>query len=172
MAGNFFEALIGALFVDGGWGAVDAFFTSRLEPLIVERLRSPPQNYRSILTNYATARGQRLVFMLAQETASAGEAADRDGGNGGNSNGSSGAVVYRLVDGATFDYVAAAVGAGFRRLAMLDGEEVGAGWGRTRKAADMAAAEDAFYRLKARGCPIQEQSGVDLRQNGAPNGEG
>ncbi|GAB0492945.1 hypothetical protein MMPV_004216 [Pyropia vietnamensis] len=175
VAGNFFEALLGAIFVDGGWGAVEAFFTSRLEPLIVERLRSPPQDYRTILTNYATAQGQRLEFMLAPNTASAENAADRDGGNRDNRSGSSrssGAPLYRLVDGATFDSVAAADGVGFCRLAMLDGEKVGSGWGRTRKAADMAASKDAFHRLRDRGCPIQEESGVDLRRSGAPNGKG
>lgn len=165
-AGNFFEALLGALFVDGGWEAVDAFFTSRLEPLIVERLRAPPQNYRSILTNYAAAHGLRLVFLLAPGSASAGEAADGDGSSGG-----SGAVVCRLVDGTTFDSVAAADGAGFHRKAILDGEEVGVGWGRTRKAADMAAAENAFHRLRDRGWPIQEEAGVDLRRIEAPDGE-
>lgn len=171
-AGNFFEALLGALFVDGGWEAVDAFFASRLEPLIVERLRAPPQNYRSILMNYAAGRGLRLVFVLAPGAASVREAADGDGGSGVKSSGASGALVYRLVDGAKFDSVAAADGAGFHRMVILDGEEVGVGWGRTRKAADMAAAENAFRRLQAQGWPIQEEAGVDLRRNGAADGEG
>lgn len=171
-AGNFFEALLGALFVDGGWDAVETFFMSRLEPLIVERLRAPPQNYRSILTNYAVVRGLRLVFVLAPGAASVGDAAHGHGGSGGNSSGDSGAVVYRLVDGATFDSVAAADGVGFHRMVVLDGEEVGLGWGRTRKAADMAAAKDAVRRLRGRGLPIQEEAGVDLRRSGAPDGEG
>lgn len=171
-AGNFFEALLGALFVDGGWDAVETFFMSRLEPLIVERLRAPPQNYRSILTNYAVVRGLRLVFVLAPGAASVGDAAHGHGGSGGNSSGDSGAVVYRLVDGATFDSVAAADGVGFHRMVVLDGEEVGLGWGRTRKAADMAAAKDAVRRLRGRGLPIQEEAGLDLRRSGAPDGEG
>lgn len=172
-AGNFFEALLGALFVDGGWGAVDAFFTSRLQPLIVARLRALPQNYRSILTNYAAAHKLHLVFALAPGAASAGDGGGGNGGDSGsNGSGGSGAKIDHLTDGAAFDSVAAADGAGFRRAVLLDGEQVGTGWGRTRKAADMAAAEVAFHELRRRGLPIEAQAVVDLGLDGTPGGEG
>lgn len=172
-AGNYFEALLGALFVDGGWEAVDSFFTSRLQPLIVARLRALPQNYRAILSNYAATHKLHLVFALVPGAASAGGGGGGNGGDGAsNSRDGSVAKVFRLTDGAAFDSVAAADGAGFRRAVLLDGEQVGTGWGRTRKAADMAAAEAAFYELRRRGLPIEEQAVVDLGLDGAPDGEG
>jgi len=169
--GNFFEALLGALLVDGGSAAVQAFFDTRLEPLIVERLLAPPQNYRSILANYATVRAMRLVFATTSAPRSrtgGGDGAAADGGAGGDGGGDG-----EGDDAAPADAATTADGAGFHRVALLDGEEVGAGWGRTFKAADMAAAEGAFHLLRDRGCAIQEAAGVDLRRDGRrPGGVG
>lgn len=182
--GNFFEALVGALLVDGGYEAVQAFFDTRLESLIVERLRSPPQNYRSILANYASGQGRQLVFALADASrpregsgksgngavtieAGGGEV----GGDGGDE--ADGMAVRAAVADPTADRV------GFHRVALLDGEEVGSGWGRNLKAADMAAAERAFALLRARGYLLEAAEGVDLSLDdhqascsSAPAGEG
>ena len=166
--GNFFEALLGALLVDGGYEAVQTFFDTRLEPLIVERLLAPPQNYRAILANYASVRAMRLVFALTSAPrcrAGSGAGAAADGGAGDDGGGDEDGG-----DPASADPATAAEGAGFHRVALLDGEEVGAGWGRTLKAADMAAAEVAFRLLRDRGCAIQEAAGVDLRRDGRRGG--
>jgi ribonuclease-3 len=46
---DLFEAIVGAVFLDGGFDAVYVFFEDKLVPLLDEHLKNPPLNYKAEL---------------------------------------------------------------------------------------------------------------------------
>lgn len=50
---DFFEALLGALFCDGGYDAVDNFLETRLAPYMKDKLKTAHQDEKTALQNYS-----------------------------------------------------------------------------------------------------------------------
>jgi ribonuclease-3 len=52
LVADLFEAVLGALFLDGGFDAAYLFFEEKLVPLLEEHLKSPPLNYKAELQKF------------------------------------------------------------------------------------------------------------------------
>ncbi len=64
-----FEALIGAVYLDGGWGVVYGFLMSHFEEDMKALIGSPSHNYKAELQNYSQKKFQKApVYQVAQET--------------------------------------------------------------------------------------------------------
>lgn len=64
-----FEAMIGALYLDGGIGQVRSFLTVHFESDIEETIGSPPRNYKAELQDYSQKKFQKPPFYrVVQET--------------------------------------------------------------------------------------------------------
>lgn len=50
---NFFEALIGALYFDGGMPAVSKFYYTHFQEILDETLQNPEMNWKAVLQDYA-----------------------------------------------------------------------------------------------------------------------
>ena len=111
-----FEAIVGALYVDLGFGAARRFVNGVLDRCVdLDDVANEKTNYKSQLLErvQAHALGQPTYVVLAED----GPSHDRE----------------------------------FRVAAVVDGEEVGRGTARSKKAAEQAAAHEALVALRQRG---------------------
>ncbi len=63
-----FEALIGAIYLDGGWLIVSGFLMSHFEEAMNTEIGSPSHNYKAELQNYSQKKFQKApVYQVVQE---------------------------------------------------------------------------------------------------------
>jgi ribonuclease-3 len=64
-----FEAVVGAIYLDGGWGMAKSFLLCHLEATIQEVIGSPPRNYKAELQEYAQKKFHKApVYQVIQES--------------------------------------------------------------------------------------------------------
>ncbi len=64
-----FEAVIGAIYLDGGWGVVKSFLLCHLESTIEAVIGSPPRNYKAELQDYSQKQFHKApVYKVIQES--------------------------------------------------------------------------------------------------------
>lgn len=64
-----FEALIGAVYLDGGWAMVCGFLVSHFEEEIASKIGSPSHNYKAELQDYSQKKFQKApVYQVIQQT--------------------------------------------------------------------------------------------------------
>jgi ribonuclease III len=109
MVADAFEAVVGAMFLDGGFDAAREFLLRVLEPSIIEsRQNGSAQGYKSLLQEFTQAEGK-------------------------------GVPDYRILQATGPDHRRQ-----FEAAVAVQGEDCGAGWGATKKAAERAAAREAL----------------------------
>ncbi len=64
-----FEALIGAIYLDGGWSVVREFIHNHFQPLFLEAIEKPSQNFKAELQDYSQKKHQKppLYRILKEE---------------------------------------------------------------------------------------------------------
>lgn len=64
-----FEALLGAMYLDGGLGIVKSFLLCHFEPAIEAAIGSPPRNYKAELQDFSQKKFQKTpVYKVMQES--------------------------------------------------------------------------------------------------------
>jgi ribonuclease-3 len=64
-----FEAIIGAIYLDGGLSVVKSFFICHFEEEISQAIGSPPRNYKADLQDYSQKKYQKTpLYKVVQET--------------------------------------------------------------------------------------------------------
>lgn len=66
---NLFEAIIGAIFLDGGFDAAKKFFLSNFLPEIEYILKEPPRNWKAELQDYSQKKHQKTpIYEVVEES--------------------------------------------------------------------------------------------------------
>ncbi len=64
-----FEAIVGAIYLDGGLSSVKSFFLCHFEEEVNEAIGSPPRNYKADLQDYSQRKHQKTpVYKVVQES--------------------------------------------------------------------------------------------------------
>lgn len=69
IAADAFEAIVGAIYLDGGLVAVKSFLLCHFEEAIADAIGSPPRNYKAELQDYSQKKFQEApVYKIAEQT--------------------------------------------------------------------------------------------------------
>lgn len=106
-----FEAIIGAMYLDGGFGVARSFICFHFEPEIEEAIGSPTRNYKAELQDYSQKKYQKPP-------------------------------AYRVVEETGPDHAKI-----FHVIVSLEGQDLGAGMGSSKKEAEQRAAFEALGKI-------------------------